>query len=154
MRYDVDNYHTFSKRHGRIQSSQLDDNLYVVVDTGAGYADRQALAMGMIVPFELMNSDKGLRIFPMTCIRSGLAVITNRKTKTSTHYLALCPRVNWGTLFTSRIRHWRECQNVTGEEEDSASSGDESVSSQSYKDWSVESTSDEGESSSGDEMDC
>ena len=103
--------------------------------------------MDVIHKFEIMNSNRGLRIFPLTCIKQGIAVIPNFKTKTSTHYLALCPREEWKTLFTSRIHYYRCQQSKQSEEGDKMSINDEeeedSSSDNEFKNLSVEDTSDD-----------
>ena len=123
VRYDVNDYPTFRKRHDRMDMSKRDSNLYMVLDTSAGYIDKHKLAMDMIVPFELKDSDKGLRIFPLECIRQGLAVVTDFKSKTSSRFIAISPRCTWGLLFRSRIRHlWENRQSG----EDGSSDKDDS----------------------------
>ena len=97
----LNDYPLFLKRHGKMAMSERDTELYIVLDMGAGYIDRQKLAMGMIIPFDLKDSDKGLRIFPLTCIRQGLAVFTDIKSKSRTCFVAISPRSTWGVLFTS-----------------------------------------------------
>lgn len=50
---------------------------------------------------------------------------TNFKTKTSTHYLAIYPRINWDTLFTSPI-HCLHQQYVPGQDKECSLNNDES----------------------------
>ena len=121
----LNDYPLFLKRHGKMAMSERDTELYIVLDTGAGYIDRQKLAMGMIIPFDLKDSDKGLRIFPLTCIRQGLAVFTDIKSKSRTCFVAISPRSTWGVLFTSQIRHLR-ANRQSDEEEDCSSDEDDS----------------------------
>ena len=146
-RYEVKDYPTFWKRHGKIPDTSTDSNYYMIVDVSAKYIERRSIAMDVIHKFEVMNSDRGLRIFPLTCIKQGIAVIPNFKTKTSTHYLALCPREEWKTLFTSRIHYYRCQQSKQSEEGDKMSINDEeeedTSSDNEFENLSVEDTSDD-----------
>ena len=103
IRYDVHDYPTFGKRHGLVANDDKDSNLYVVCDAATSFITMEELALNLVQPFELEDSDRGLRIFPVECIKKGLAVTTDFKSRTSTHYLAAAPRKCWGALFSSRI---------------------------------------------------
>ena len=116
-----------------------------MLETGTKFEVISTLGMDMIRRFQIKDSDKGLRIFPIECIKRSIAVAKAYKSRDSTHYLALSPRENWSDLFTSHIHHYRQqTQHKTGEEincgDDCSLTDGRDDCSQTYDDESVSST--------------
>lgn len=147
VRYEVDDYPTFAKRHGIKRKDKADKQLYVVIDAATEFVDINKLGTDIVHHFEINESDKGLHIFPVGCIARGIAVVTDFKSKTSAHFLAVAPRKSWSNLFTSRIRCLRsELLNSESHSEsdvETMASEDESTVSGSFDDISIEDTDDD-----------
>ena len=106
VRYETQTYPTYR----RINSEREihDSSIYCILDMSKNIVGPDMFLRGLVLPFELCNTDAGLEILPASSIIFPACVVTSWKSKESTHYLALAPKRRWAKLFSQRIRTMRE----------------------------------------------
>ena len=121
IRYETD---TYPKPGQNVEDPQPDQGLYCVLDCCRTFFDLDRLWSEMVVPFSLVNSDKGLYILPIECIECPLAVVTNWMSKRSTYYLACAPKRKWHVPFRLLIQQETESPAVQSEVDNESESDD------------------------------